>query len=319
MNTNRSTVLVILIAAVLIFVLLLTVRPDRENEKPVVVRAQNYLIRATETQYTCFTVSVLPAGERIYVTGFAPAIDPTDPAANHIHHYVVSIADPGEQVGTRRCRGWPGNPILAWTLGMPPLIFPEDVSMALGGEEETLLTLQVHYHNPQGIEGIIDTNGIEVLYTTEPRPIEAGMLTIGSVFDIEVPNGSTVDFAAPRCTAADTAKIGPINVFASWLHAHEIAKTLWTNHYRDGKLLGDLNREEHFEFETQRFVAGDWQVLPGDELEVHCDYENQTGETVRGGAASSEEMCLNFMLYYPSTSYEFCGGRIENPKTSGLL
>ena len=58
----------------------------------------------------------------------------------------------------------------------------------------------------------------------------------------------------------------------------------------------------------QKFVDADFDVDPGDTLETHCVYDStERAGVTPGGVASDEEMCLNFMMYYPKVSGEKCG------------
>ena len=47
-------------------------------------------------------------------------------------------------------------------------------------------------------------------------------------------------------------------------------------------------------------------IRDGDVLTTTCSYENDTGRTVRFGQNSDDEMCFNFVTYYPMGAFQ-CG------------
>jgi hypothetical protein len=50
-------------------------------------------------------------------------------------------------------------------------------------------------------------------------------------------------------------------------------------------------------------------LMPGDEIRTHCVYDNSGNDNpVLGGTATADEMCVNFVLYYPkSDQLDECG------------
>lgn len=48
-------------------------------------------------------------------------------------------------------------------------------------------------------------------------------------------------------------------------------------------------------------------IEPGDSLVTECSWDtSQTNRSVRGGLATSEEMCFNFLNVYPATNLVLC-------------
>ena len=61
---------------------------------------------------------------------------------------------------------------------------PKDVGFPLGDENShTFVLLNIHYDNPENIEGIVDSSGLELYYTKTHRKYEAFNMGIGSGFD----------------------------------------------------------------------------------------------------------------------------------------
>ena len=66
--------------------------------------------------------------------------------------------------------------------------------------------------------------------------------------------------------------------------------------------LGDLGREEEFHYELQftRFFEKEVTVTHGDLLVATCVYDSMDKtEPTPGGLGSQEEMCANYMFFYP--------------------
>jgi hypothetical protein len=105
---------------------------------------------------------------------------------------------------------------------------------------------------------------------------------------------------------------GPITVFGSSMHAHDIGSVLWTDVERDGEFLLELNRDDPYDFSNQTYKPiADVVLQPGDSITNHCIYDSsgRTEPTV-GGPATSDEMCWNTMLFYPreNANFDYCGG-----------
>jgi hypothetical protein len=52
------------------------------------------------------------------------------------------------------------------------------------------------------------------------------------------------------------------------------------------------------------------EIRPGDTITTTCNYDNGTGQTVVGGEATTQEMCMNFLIYFPrlpNPSDGYCG------------
>ena len=99
-----------------------------------------------------------------------------------------------------------------------------------------------------------------------------------------------------------------MDVFSSFLHAHEIGVAIESEVFRGGQSLGMIARQDPYVFDNQWFQPTDLTLQPGDELETRCTYDSTDRvEPTPGGVASSEEMCINFMMYFPWIPAETCG------------
>src|SRR5690606_5764334 len=123
-----------------------------------------------------------------------------------------------------------------------------------------------------------------------------------------IPPGEPEHEHVMRCRSGATAGFmdGPIHVFGSSMHAHEIGSVLWSELWRDGELVQEINRDEPFLFDSQHMKEVDLEIQPGDEIVNHCIYDStdRDGTTI-GGPGTGDEMCWNTVTYYPKIASGF--------------
>jgi len=84
------------------------------------------------------------------------------------------------------------------------------------------------------------------------------------------------------------------------LHMHEVGLRITNEQIREGEVIRSGN-VEHWEFDQNGNAAvqqGEFVVQPGDSFRTTCYYDDPEG-TRTFGLASSEEMCMAFLYYYP--------------------
>uniref|UniRef100_A0A7E4VLN4 Tyramine beta-hydroxylase n=1 Tax=Panagrellus redivivus TaxID=6233 RepID=A0A7E4VLN4_PANRE len=210
--------------------------------------------------------------------------------------------------------------IAAWAMGADTLYYPIEAGMPFGGKGfRPLVMVEIHYNNPKKIAGIIDNSGFRFTYTPNLRPFDAGIMELGLIYSDanSIPPRQT-DFAiSGYCVADCTSKLPPsgIKIFGSQLHAHLTGRKLWTSHYRDGVKIGEINRDNHFSPHWQHIQVLQKQayVLPGDTLVTTCVYDTRDqNEFVFGGYEIRNEMCVNYVYYYPASEVEVCKSAVAN-------
>jgi hypothetical protein len=90
---------------------------------------------------------------------------------------------------------------------------------------------------------------------------------------------------------------------------HETGLRIKNEQVRDGEVIHSGN-VEHWEFDQNgnAVVQQDvFVVKPGDSFRTTCYYEDFDGSRTFG-LASSEEMCMAFLYYYPRQKFDFGGG-----------
>jgi hypothetical protein len=99
---------------------------------------------------------------------------------------------------------------------------------------------------------------------------------------------------------------GPLTVFGSSMHAHELGSVLYTEVYRDGEMVMELNRDDPYLFDSQHIKFIDATLEPGDEIVNHCFYDStDRKEATQGGPGTRDEMCWDTIMYYPKISSGF--------------
>ncbi|KAG1652660.1 Dopamine beta-hydroxylase [Nymphon striatum] len=137
-----------------------------------------------------------------------------------------------------------------------------------------------------------------------------------------------------------------INIFASQLHTHLTGIQVYTKHIRGGKELPELNRDNHYSTHFQEirrlkkvvevqpvvyeamstdmvYMQCSFQVVvkvgkvpmtfkKGDALITTCKYRTQNRINVTlGGFSITDEMCVNYIHYYPKGNLEVCKSSID--------
>lgn len=276
------------------------------------MRIENHPVPVAETAYQCFEFSAT-LDQLAHIVGFNAIID----NAAHVHHYVVTLLDqPTGQPQGYSCFDLAGDLIWAWAPGAGEYLYPDVTGILVGDRANGRVTvrIQVHYNNPLGVAGQIDSSGLDVYLTPNLREYNAGTAVFADVGPISIPPGDPAFEWIAECSSAETQAMltGPITVFGSSLHAHDIGSVLWTDVMRGGEFLLELNRDDPYDFANQTYKPIDDVVLmPGDAIINHCIYDSTSRtETTNGGPATSDEMCWNTMLYYPreNANFDYCGG-----------
>ncbi|XP_077987007.1 dopamine beta-hydroxylase-like [Glandiceps talaboti] len=208
----------------------------------------------------------------------------------------------------------------AWAMGAEPFVYPKEAGVPLGGEGfAKYVVLEVHYNNPDLRKGAIDTSGMRFYYTPNLRPHDAGIMELGLIYTskMAIPpqsEGFILDgYCTPGCTKEGLSQDG-IQVFASQLHTHLTGVAVWTRHIRNGVELQKLNEDKHYSshFQEIRLLKKQVSVLPGDLLITSCRYKTMDRENVTlGGFGIEDEMCVNYIHYYPRSELEVCKSSIS--------
>nr|XP_016854532.1 PREDICTED: dopamine beta-hydroxylase [Anolis carolinensis] len=164
-----------------------------------------------------------------------------------------------------------------------------------------------------------DSSGIRLFYTASLRPYDAGIMELGLVYTpvMAIPPGESHFGLTGYCTETCTQVALPpsgIHIFASQLHTHLTGRSVETVLSRGGQEKEIVNKDPHYSphFQEIRMLKKVVSVFPGDVLRTTCIYntEDRSQATV-GGFGIMEEMCVNYVHYYPQTELELCKSAID--------
>ncbi|XP_055516298.1 LOW QUALITY PROTEIN: dopamine beta-hydroxylase [Leucoraja erinacea] len=297
--------------------------------KVLEVLAPNVTIPDQETTYWCH-ISHLPGNlPPHHIVMYEPVITKGNEAIVH-HMEVFQCAALIDQIPAyngpcdskmkpaklNNCR----HVLAAWAMGAQAFYYPKDAGILIGGTNSSkYLRLEVHYHNPLKLSGRLDHSGIRLLYTPTLRKFNAGIMELGLVYTpiMAIPPAEPSFVLTGYCTAKCTEHTLPrsgIQIFASQLHTHLAGMKVKTVLVKDGVEVDIVNADEHFSthFQEIRMLQREVTVLPGDVLITSCTYntEGRSYATV-GGLGINEEMCVNYLHYYPLTQLELCKSTMD--------
>lgn len=316
-----------------------------ERHLSLEMRMDKYQVPAEETTYRCklFKLPSKFRQRRLHVIKYEAVIEVGN--EHIVHHMELFNCAPKDQVAAAQLDqlyqdgGWEGDcngaerpdasqlckrVILAWAMGAKPLVYPAQVGQPIGGHDyNPYVVLEVHYNNQQSRAGLIDSSGLRFYYTHHLRQYDAGILEVGLEYtdknsippDLLAP---LVGFCPAQCTRTAMATSGRdegIYVFAGQMHTHLTGVGSWTELIREGRLVGELQRDDHYSahFQEIRLLAEPVHVEPGDTLAHYCLYDTRKRANITlGGFATTDEMCVTYLHYYPRIDLEVCKSSVSS-------
>lgn len=301
-----------------------------EDVQTMDIRAPDVLIPDNETTYWCHITELPLHFPRRHIIMYEAIVTEGNEALVH-HMEVFQCTNESEDLSKfngpcdskmkperlNYCR----HVLAAWALGAKAFYYPKEAGVAFGGSESSrFLRLEVHYHNPRKIQGRRDSSGIRLHYTATLRPHDAGIMELGLVYTplMAIPPQETTfvltGYCTDKCTQMGLPNSG-IHIFASQLHTHLTGRKVITVLARDGQQRKVVNRDNHYSphFQEIRMLKNVVTVYQGDVLITSCTYntEDRTLATV-GGLGIMEEMCVNYVHYYPKTELELCKSAVDD-------
>ncbi|XP_056011248.1 dopamine beta-hydroxylase-like [Ostrea edulis] len=291
----------------------------------------NITIPAKETTYWWCVTKLPRLPEKHHIIMYEGII--TDASVGLVHHIevfhcqlsphetVTSYNGPGMAEGKppelAACR----EVIGAWAMGASAMFLPNEAGTAVGGPSRSrYVLLEVHLNNPDLKRGVVDSSGIRFHVTKHLRRYDSGIMELGLEYTnkMAVPPKQAM-FTLPGYCIADCTEIAlppnGIRVYASQLHTHLTGKQVFTKHIRRGVELLELNRDNHYSphFQEIRTLPRHVHVLPGDALITSCvDGTLNRSAVTLGGFSIQEEMCVNYIHYYPRCNLEVCKSSISD-------
>jgi len=293
--------------------------PPADADDTVELLFDKYAVPSVVTTYACQSFDVKDANNASrHIVAIEPAVQEEN--MQYVHHFVLHVCRAGSYTTAhetaRPCIGFSptGNPesgcysvYYAWARGIDALSLPEEAGYLLHNAESTFI-LEIHYDNPEGESGIVDSSGVRMHTTSQLRPNDAATVVLGDGFvsrsQLADPSIKTDVVYRHECPSSCTSQLGQeLNMFASFLHMHYYGKQIWTNVYDEGgEFVQTLNQVDHWDGGYQRFpvFSEPFKLQPGQQLETSCVYDvSKADKAVVPGPESHNEMCMDFVAYYP--------------------
>ncbi|XP_063351424.1 DBH-like monooxygenase protein 2 homolog [Pelmatolapia mariae] len=217
--------------------------------------------------------------------------------------------------------------VASWAVGGGVYELPENLGIPIGGENsDAFYRLEIHYNNPERKEGIKDSSGLRLHYTAKLRQHDVGIMTTGvlpGIVKYDIPPKANQFHTYGMCnTAYFSMFLNPVpdlQVFAVLLHTHLAGTKVRVGHFRNEQQIDFLGIDENYNFDLQQTVSlGSIKTIKqGDEIVVECTYNTTSRASVtKMGFATTDEMCLAFLFYYPAIDITSC---FSIPDTKGVL
>jgi len=308
---------------------------DGEEEVTVDFVIDERVIDARETIYDYVRFN-FPEDAAYHMVGVEPIVDNEE----MVHHFVMfgcsaPTNSPGEHIPNReemdtQCE----EAIYLWGPGSGNFSTPKNAGVPVGkGTGRVGFELEIHYDNPLEKEGRTDASGVRVHLTPDLRADEVGILWAGTLVSVgQIPPKESSVYSTTVCQLKidETKAPGGITVFGNGPHMHFLGRRLWTDVLRvksedqqtDGRFVTDLNqlekvkeliREDAFDFNVQRRIpTAALKLRNGDFLATTCVYDSTERDVdTLGGIGSYDEMCINYVTYYPASATDvllYCMG-----------
>lgn len=250
-----------------------------------------------QDQYMCYGVD-FELGQKRHLIGIAPHID----NSTIVHHIMLFKSDKAYPSTPTPCDGGgiDGRVLSVWAPGGKTTELPPEAGFPLEGTAH--FVVQLHYSNIKGLDGQRDSTGFDICTTTELRPNDADIFVFGTE-DINIPPHGSLDVT---CDYQFPQDMGTISVISVMPHMHILGKHLSSNTVPgDGGEPSNLGFADPWNFDNQIWYDKDAILRGGDTVRTRCAWDNPGGSAVTMGSRTLDEMCYNFVMYYPSQGRMF--------------
>jgi dopamine beta-monooxygenase len=273
----------------------------------------------TQTHYICEQKVIdVPAKQVLHLVKHSIILDNT----NLLHHMFVFLCDNGDESsngdkvgeGQFKCSGTETGckRIAGWAVGPSDSCLPSNVGFEydFSNSDNITIMIEAHYDNSAGVPQT-DQSGMRLHFTSTLRPVKAGNLMLGVPVinkDFSLPPLQESYELTSACPMQVTQLLThPVYAFSFAPHMHLFGRKLVTDHYRCGLKIGEIGRIDAYEFDNQQAyqLAQPVKILPGDAFVTTCTFDTTNSNvTIVGGEATTDEMCLSFINYYPFAGTE---------------
>ncbi|KAJ8009680.1 hypothetical protein DPEC_G00094020 [Dallia pectoralis] len=282
---------------------------------------ENITVPPQNTYYHCKVIKVPWLNGKKHIYRIEPLIQNLD----LVHHMLLySCPSSVNQTSDMTCyTGENGEGcfrvVSAWAVGGEAMELPENTGIPIGGQDhEEFYRLEIHYNNLAQDAGRIDNSGLRLYYTAELRKHDVGILTTGLVtmsnWGYAIPPNASDFHSYGLCSTSYfsnmlTEPVSDLSVFAVGLHTHLAGRKVRVGLFRNREQVDFLGLNENYSFELQQVTnLGNIKTIkPGDDIVVECTYDTINRKDItKLGLATTDEMCLAFLFYYPAISITNC-------------
>lgn len=241
----------------------------------------------------------------IYIIG-VEVVFPEE-AAKYFHHMLAYGSTTAISTNLDGC-SYVSFPWYGWAPGQDYMHLPDNTGFKFSNSDPTAFNaLEIEYHwDNRDFDSDVILSGVvvKVFYTTEVVQNELGMVTIGDpLLGLEgekLGNGPVrFDFECPEQCSQNNIPESGITIVQEGHHMHEKGKRMTSDVIRDGNVIHRAVTD-YWDFEQSglNLVRQEpYAVKPGDSFAVTCYYDSD--ENTVFGKGSQDEMCMNFIWYYP--------------------
>ena len=245
----------------------------------------------------CFGIDVPASVAKRHITAIVPRLD----NKKIIHHILLMQAPSSVPAAPAPCdftqSDW--KLLYAWGPGAPPQKLPPEAGFPIEGGETIHFVMQVHYNNLQGLVGEQDQSGIDLCTTETLRPHDADIMAFGGG-EFSLTPAATTEMTCDLTVPAVVSSYFPVTIFQSWPHMHQLGRAMHSELRRPDNSVEVLVDVPDYSFDYQTTYPNNGIKLGvGDVVRTSCSWHNTTNNTVTFGENTADEMCFNFVTYYP--------------------
>jgi hypothetical protein len=161
-------------------------------------------------------------------------------------------------------------------------------------EGTTHWILQVHYNDTTGKNaGLVDKSGYDLCTTDKLRANDAAVMAPGTL-QMNIPPRATTDITCDWSPML----IGKVHLFGATPHMHKLGTKMSTYVTHNGVKTKVVD-QQNFDFNYQSAYTASVDLEDGDTVSTRCAWNNTTDQAVKWGENTGDEMCFDFIPYYP--------------------
>jgi hypothetical protein len=256
-----------------------------------------------EDVYTCYGFDVQGSMSKRQITSIIPKIDND----KIVHHILLLQASSSQPSVPTKCGATPPldwKLLYGWAPGAPPLVMPQEAGFPVDAGKTSHYVLQIHYSNLNHLAGETDGTGMELCSTDQLRPNDADVMAIGSVdFKIPAHTKTTLNCDMDLSSLPLVSGIFPVHVLQTWPHMHLLGTALSSEVVHADGSKESLGNSPNYSFYNQITYPVDVTIQPTDHVMTSCTWQNTSNQDVNFGESTTEEMCFNFLTYYPRIQF----------------